>query len=551
MTSSTRVGSPPRAPDQTVVYAIGDVHGRLDLLERLTEQLAVETEAAARDGKGTIAVFLGDYIDKGPDAAGVVEHLIRFRDQAACETIFLRGNHEDVLISLVDGDEDSARWLEYGGVETLRSYGVSFRAANPNPSVEKLRQTAIGAIPAEHIAFLRETELHVALGDYIFVHAGLRPDRLIEEQTDSDMMWFRYYDDEPPIWSGTVVHGHSVNARPIRGRARIGIDTGAYATDALTALRLEGDRQDFLKVSLNPEDGTPEVDFWDTVDRAFAGGVRPAAPGAGRHRAAQSTPRAASAKRAKPAARKPARQAKAKAAKAKPVRSGKGAPFPAVGVAAAAAAALAAASVAAVILYKPRLEAVDSDLSPQKVAAEMRSEVPQGAATLPASAPADGPASAASGDTNAALRPLSPSMATDSERPTPEPAPEPAPTPKAAPTPTTKASAPAAPQPPRQQRPPAATTSNAPAAPLGPPGSVRVQIAAAPSAADAQREWVATARKFPAEMNGKGLQTEEVQVDGRTLFRTMVAGFTSVEEARGFCDRLRQSGRGCIVRSGG
>jgi serine/threonine protein phosphatase 1 len=511
MTSSTRVGGSAQAPERTIVYAIGDIHGRLDLLERLTEQLAVETEAASRDGKGTIAVFLGDYIDKGPDAAGVVEHLIRFRDQSACETIFLRGNHEDVLLSLLDGNEDSARWLEYGGVETLRSYGVSFRNTNPNPSVDRLRQSTANAVPAAHVDFLRKTELYVKLGDYIFVHAGLRPDRLIEEQTDSDMMWFRYYDDEPPIWSGVVVHGHSVNIRPVRGRARIGIDTGAYATDALTALRLEGDRQDFLRVSLDPEDGAIEIDFWDTVDRAFGGTAKPAPEGA---RARRPRPAKAEAP-VQPKAAKPSKAAKPKAA-----RSGKGRPFPAVGAAAAAAAlALAAVTIAAVVLYPPATDPDLNELSPQDVAAELRAETEGLAAADPTPAVPQPVQEVQTAETEPAadLRALTPALAGD-QPPTDEAAPP--------------AGPPARPQPPT------------------PTSSTRVQIAAAASTSEAGAAWSALRQAYQAETRGKTMETQAVQVGERTLYRTLVAGFASDEDARRFCDRLRQAGRDCIVRAG-
>lgn len=526
MNSTTRVGGPARAPEQTVVYAIGDIHGRLDLLERLTEQLAVETEAARAEGKNAVAVFLGDYIDRGPEAAGVIDHLIRFRDQADCETVFLRGNHEDVLLSLLDGREDSARWLEYGGVETLRSYGVSFRGAAPNQPAERLRQTATNVIPAEHVAFLRATELSVKLGDYIFVHAGLRPDRLIEEQTDSDMMWFRYYDDEPPIWSGVVVHGHSVNPRPIRGRARIGIDTGAYATDALTALRLEEERQEFLKVFLNPEDGAVDIDFWDGVDRAFAGGVRPAAAAPRRREPAEAPSR--------PARRPAARTPSAKPAKAT-TPPGKARPFPAVGAAAAAGAvALAAATVAAVVLYRPSMDDVAADLSPQIVAAELRAETP--AAPAPA-----GPMDAEVAD--AALRPLNPALAGDHAAPAqPQPAAASATTP---PAPASSAPAAAPPAKPAAAQPPPAAA--APAAPAS-SGGARVQIAAAPSVQAAEGEWAAVRRQFADDIGLRHMEMEMVQVGERTLYRTLVAGFRSNDEARRFCDRMRQAGRNCIVR---
>ncbi len=489
-----RAGGAPQAPQQTIVFAVGDVHGRLDLLERLTEQLAVETEADARDGKSVVAVFLGDYIDRGPDSAGVIDHLIRFRGQAECRTVFLRGNHEDVLLSLLDGHEDSTRWLEYGGVETLRSYGVSLRGELANPSVDKLRQAAARAIPAEHVAFLRDTELRIAFGDYIFVHAGLRPDTPLDEQTDADMMWFRDYDDEPPIWPGVVVHGHTVNPRPVRGRARIGIDTGAYATDALTALRLEAGRQDFIKVSINPDDGDVDIDVWDTVDRAFAEAETPR-PRDPRRKLTPATP-----KRRTGALRAPA---------------------------IAAGAALAAAAAAAVILYKP-VAKPSSDVSPQSIAAELRGQADPGLPALPATKAAAvggaAPAAARAGADAAStpqLRALAPSQAQDAVGPPP---------------PLDAAPATAAP------------AAAAPAKPEPPGGGPRVQIAAVASTDAAEAAWTAVRQRLPGPAAGKRLEMENVQVGDQTLHRALVAGFATEDEARAFCGALRGAGRDCIVR---
>ncbi len=532
MTSSTRTGARPRTPERTIVFAVGDIHGRLDLLERLTEQLDVEIVAAARDGKDTIVVFLGDYIDKGPDAAGVMAHLVDFRERAGCRTVFLRGNHEDVLIKLADGAEDSARWLEYGGDTTLESYGVSFRASTPNISVEKLRQAALAQIPAHHIAFLRDTELLVKIGDYIFVHAGLRPDRLIEEQTDSDMMWFRYYDDEPPLWAGTVVHGHSVSPRPVKGRSRIGIDTGAYASDALTALRLEGERQDFLKISPNPEAGDVEIDFWDSVDKAFAGAASFPAP---RRRPApdkaREDPKAPPKSRAKA---KPAKAARAKPQPTpRPAAAGGRRQSPPPVFIAAGVVGLVAATVAAAVYYAPRL---DRDLAPPDPATFSAELTPP---VVAAAAPAEAiPPTGQIAPEDAALRPLNASAASD---------PPSAPAPAAAPI--LAAAAPAAPS---IQEPRAAVLA-APRSQSQPqnPRTYRVQIAASPSVEDARRAWADLAQQFPGDMSSKAFATEAVEVGDRTLQRTLVTGFPSVDEARRFCDRLRQSGRSCILRPNG
>jgi len=302
MTLVPRNRRSPRTPDATLIYAVGDIHGRLDLLDGALRELAASASAAARDGAKVIAVFLGDYIDRGPESRGVIDRLMELRASAFCETIFLRGNHEQVLLDLLDGQETTGRWLEYGGRETLAAYGVEA----PARDVPTLRSQAQAAVPPEHVAFLRETGLHAALGDYLFVHAGLRPDRLLEEQTDADLLWFRYYDDEAPVWDHTVVHGHSTNARPVVGRWRIGIDTEAYASGALTALRLQGERQDLLKISMPAGGGPATASPWNGADVSYQRGPRPAPDRARRPVAA---PTKAAAKRPKPVkTTKPARR---------------------------------------------------------------------------------------------------------------------------------------------------------------------------------------------------------------------------------------------------
>jgi serine/threonine protein phosphatase 1 len=292
--SKTLVAVRPRSPrllDGTVAFAVGDIHGRLDLLDGLLGELAREAQTAARDRTRLVAVFLGDYIDRGPASAGVLDRLIELRDGGGCETVFLRGNHEQILLDLLDGAESAARWLDYGGRETLASYGVD----SPPQNSEALRALIHRSLPPQHVEFLRGARLHAALGDYFFVHAGLRPDRLVEEQTDADLLWFRYYDDEIPVWEHTVVHGHSPNARPVVGRWRIGIDTEAYASGALTALRLEGDRQALLKITWPPGSDRAAIVPWDGADVSYRR-ERPKTPpqaAAAPAKAAADTPRPA------------------------------------------------------------------------------------------------------------------------------------------------------------------------------------------------------------------------------------------------------------------
>jgi serine/threonine protein phosphatase 1 len=242
----------PEAPPGVVAFALGDVHGRDDLLEVCVDALI---SAAATTEQQVVAIFLGDYVDRGPDSCAVLERLIAFRQGGYCQTRFLRGNHEQVLLDIIDGVDDGRRWLRFGGFETLTSY----RGAPPSP--EDLRaphavQTMIlNLMPQSHV-------------DYVFVHAGLRPDRLLAEQTTEDMLWLRY-DDERPVHAKTVVHGHTVNAAPVLGRYRIGIDTHAHASGALTMLRLEGAAQDFLRISRRSPAEPGAIAPWPKLDAAF------------------------------------------------------------------------------------------------------------------------------------------------------------------------------------------------------------------------------------------------------------------------------------------
>ena len=257
----------PRTPDSTILYAVGDIHGRLDLLDGVIRELRTAAKQAREQGVRLIAIFLGDYMDRGPASSGVLRRLIELRDARVCDIIFLRGNHEQVLLDLIDGRETTVRWLEYGGRETLASYGVE--KLPPNCDVASLRAVIAQVVPPEHVTFLRETGIHVLLGDYLFVHAGLRPDRLLEEQSDADLLWFRYYEDETPVWDYTVIHGHSPSPQPVVGRWRIGIDTEAHASGALTALRLQGEQQDLLKIAIPAGTAVAAATPWTDVDRSY------------------------------------------------------------------------------------------------------------------------------------------------------------------------------------------------------------------------------------------------------------------------------------------
>lgn len=261
---------PATAPD-AVVCAIGDIHGRLDLTEAAVTELRRLGQEAAAEHKTFTAVFLGDYIDRGPDSRGVVSALLAFAHNAPGKIIFLRGNHEQVLLDVIEGGVEAAQWVDFGGTETLNSYGVE---ASQEGALDGVGQRLSRALPAEHLEFFRHTEFYAQSGDYLFVHAGLRPDRLLEEQSEADMLWFRYYADEPPVHGRFIVHGHSPHARPINGKSRIAIDTEAYASDALTILRLDGEARDFIKVRA-ANGGVPNISHWEGIDAAYGRRTRP------------------------------------------------------------------------------------------------------------------------------------------------------------------------------------------------------------------------------------------------------------------------------------
>ena len=228
-----------RLPRHVRAYAIGDVHGRLDLLDQMLG--AIRQDIAARKKAQNHIVMLGDLIDRGPQSREVVERLMTFK-ALDIELHLLSGNHEEVLIRLLDGDASLIPdWLRFGGAETLASYGVDvqgLRDCAPRDARRRIR----AAIPADHLAFLRSFADTVRIGDYLFVHAGIRPKVELADQSQVDFRWIR----EPFLSDETehgfvVVHGHTITDQIIERPNRIGIDTGAYATGRLTALGLEDD----------------------------------------------------------------------------------------------------------------------------------------------------------------------------------------------------------------------------------------------------------------------------------------------------------------------
>jgi len=230
--------------EQTLVYAIGDIHGRADLLENLLDQ--IDADATGFEGSVHI-VFLGDYIDRGFQSRQVIEILLSDR-LLPYQAHFLKGNHEDALLSFLSDAEFGPKWAAYGGRETMVSYGVRPpRSMSLNSEWETAHNEFLKSFPNAHLSFFRGLPTSLKIGGYGFVHAGMRPGRSFDDQSDHDLMWIR---DE--FLSGEsqfdvkVVHGHTPTDAPYNDNRRINVDTGAYFTGRLTAVKLTGKTVDFI-----------------------------------------------------------------------------------------------------------------------------------------------------------------------------------------------------------------------------------------------------------------------------------------------------------------
>ena len=228
-------------PDGRRIYAIGDIHGRFDLLERLLEAIDVDDERRA--AAETSIIFLGDLIDRGPQSAQVVQRaldLSRLRDDCR----FLLGNHEEVFLRAMGGDLKALAFFNrIGGRETILSYGIS-EPEYLNAEYTELLAMLRDAVPAEHLAFLENFEDLIIEGDYAFVHAGIRPGLPLTQQRTSDLRWIREeFLGHTGEFEKIVVHGHTITEAVSETRYRIGLDTGAYATGRLTAMGFEQDRR--------------------------------------------------------------------------------------------------------------------------------------------------------------------------------------------------------------------------------------------------------------------------------------------------------------------
>jgi serine/threonine protein phosphatase 1 len=228
------------------LYAVGDIHGRLDLLNNLLSRIADDLRARPVAAGAATIVFLGDLIDRGPDSAGVIERISTLRDVPA-RALLLLGNHEEILLRVLDGEPGLAYdWLGFGGDACVESYGLS-AAAMTAMSEARIAEALRAAMPPAHVAFLKEGGDTIRFGDYLLVHAGIRPGVAIEDQQPHDLRWIRqpFLSDEHNHGC-LVIHGHTVTDVVDRRTNRVGIDTGAYRSGILTAAVVEGNALDFI-----------------------------------------------------------------------------------------------------------------------------------------------------------------------------------------------------------------------------------------------------------------------------------------------------------------
>jgi len=243
----------PSVPEGSRVYAVGDIHGRSDLLETMHGLIRRDAEAAeAAHGAALrkVVVYLGDYIDRGLESSEVVDLLLD-HPLDGFEMFALKGNHEDALLQFLDNTSIGPSWLQFGGDATLYSYGIPMHGGGTDQrSLENMQAYLLRKLPARHREFFKSLRQSHIEGDYFFVHVGVLPGVPLEKQSEKDMLWIRgAFLDSQANYGKIIVHGHTITPTPVPEvlSNRIGIDTGAYSTGVLTCLALQGNEKAFLR----------------------------------------------------------------------------------------------------------------------------------------------------------------------------------------------------------------------------------------------------------------------------------------------------------------
>lgn len=248
----TKVGGPATlAVDLSErIYAVGDVHGRNDLLDAMIEKIGIDA-ATHSDGRQHRVVFMGDYIDRGDHSREVIERLILLRQHLGAQVEFLLGNHEAALLGFLEDPVKWRSWLDWGGNQTLASYGIALPSTHPTRAELVALRDGLHTTMGSHVAFLKALPRFACSGDIVFVHAGLDPSYSLEEQSDSAMLWGQIEGGQASGLPGCrMVHGHYADYEPVSTERRICVDTGAYYSGRLTAVRLD-DGEAFLYVSVS------------------------------------------------------------------------------------------------------------------------------------------------------------------------------------------------------------------------------------------------------------------------------------------------------------
>lgn len=236
-----------------VAYAIGDIHGCYDLLHLLLAKINSDIADTLAD-QTPVIIFCGDYVDRGTDSARVLDALCWLKRKSPYEVHFLKGNHEKVMLDYIRDPVLARDWVRFGGSETLRSYGVDAPDFDADIALHRIaRDDLLDKLPVAHLRFLDSLSLMITVGNHLFVHAGIRPGKPFDKQSEQDLLWIRGdFLDDLTDHGKIIVHGHTyIDHQPDIQPNRIGIDTGAYETGVLSAVKLDGESINILAVSKN------------------------------------------------------------------------------------------------------------------------------------------------------------------------------------------------------------------------------------------------------------------------------------------------------------